>query len=64
MSDGDQTSVFKLRLNVVYLFLWELFAVDSADWGYSNVRVRDVYVKGGNDILGGKSRSVHMYKCH
>jgi len=62
MSDRENTSVFKLRLNVVDWILWELFAVDSADWGHRNVRVRDVYVKGGNDILGGKSRSVHMYK--
>ena len=62
MSDRENTSVFKLRLNVVDWILWELFAVDSADWGHRNVRVRDVYVKGGNDILGGKSRGVHMYK--
>ena len=56
-------SVFKLKITPIEWIIWELFSIDSRST-YSASRVCEnlIYVKGGSDILGGKDRSMHMYK--
>ena len=60
---SNHADVFKMKLTVVDWILWELFAIDSSDSSaYYQVNDKVLYVKGGSDILGGKDRTVHMYK--
>ena len=56
-------SVFKLKMTAIEWVVWELFSIDSSSThGVRDVRENSIYVKGGSDILGGKDRSMHMYK--
>ena len=56
-------TVFKLKMTPVEWVIWELFSIDSrSTHGVRDVRENLIYVKGGSDILGGKDRSMHMYK--
>ena len=56
-------SVFKLKMTPIEWVIWELFSIDSSSsHGVRDVRENSIYVKGGSDILGGKDRSMHMYK--
>ena len=60
---SNHADVFKMRLTAVDWFTWELFAVDSSESSaYYQVNDKVLYVKGGSDILGGKDRTMHMYK--
>ena len=60
---SNHADVFKMKLTAVDWVLWELFAIDSSDSSaYYQVNDKVLYIKGGSDILGGKDRTVHMYK--
>ena len=60
---SNYADVFKMKLTAVDWFTWELFSIDSSESNaYYQVNDKVLYVKGGSDILGGKDRTMHMYK--
>jgi hypothetical protein len=60
---SNYADVFKMKLTAVDWFTWELFSIDSSESSaYYQVNDKVLYIKGGSDILGGKDRTLHMYK--